>query len=240
MDAISIAVPTPLAKTRDPGHELRASPRRRRDRAQRCIRDCSSCSRARRIPGTTRELMQPAARGARDSRWVRTSSSRSAPSASIRAIRCGTRRTRRRSSAASPPRAPRSRRRSTQRASTRIVPVSSTETAELVKLLENTFRSVNIGLVNEMAIVCDKLGVERVGGDRRRGDEAVRLHEVHARARASAGTAFRSIRTISRGRCARSTTRRASSTWRARSTREMPAFVVEQGRAGAERPSESR
>ena len=40
-----------------------------------------------------------------------------------------------------------------------IVPVSSTETAELVKLLENTFRSVNIGLVNEMQIVCDKLGV---------------------------------------------------------------------------------
>jgi UDP-N-acetyl-D-glucosamine dehydrogenase len=42
----------------------------------------------------------------------------------------------------------------------RIVAVSSIETAELVKLLENTFRSVNIGLVNEMAIVCDKLGVD--------------------------------------------------------------------------------
>jgi UDP-N-acetyl-D-glucosamine dehydrogenase len=41
-----------------------------------------------------------------------------------------------------------------------IVPVNSTESAELVKLLENTFRSVNIGLVNEMAIVCDKLGVD--------------------------------------------------------------------------------
>jgi UDP-N-acetyl-D-glucosamine dehydrogenase len=41
-----------------------------------------------------------------------------------------------------------------------IVPVSSTETAELVKLLENTFRAVNIGMVNEMAIVCDKLGVD--------------------------------------------------------------------------------
>ena len=40
-----------------------------------------------------------------------------------------------------------------------LVPVSSTEAAELVKLLENTFRSVNIGLVNEMAIVCEKLGV---------------------------------------------------------------------------------
>jgi len=42
----------------------------------------------------------------------------------------------------------------------KLVPVSSPEAAELVKLLENTFRSVNIGLVNEMTIVCDKLGVD--------------------------------------------------------------------------------
>lgn len=42
----------------------------------------------------------------------------------------------------------------------RLVPVSSPEAAELVKLLENTFRSVNIGLANEMAIVCEKLGVD--------------------------------------------------------------------------------
>jgi UDP-N-acetyl-D-glucosamine dehydrogenase len=41
-----------------------------------------------------------------------------------------------------------------------LVPVASPEAAELVKLLENTFRSVNIGMVNEMAIVCDKLGVD--------------------------------------------------------------------------------
>jgi UDP-N-acetyl-D-glucosamine dehydrogenase len=41
-----------------------------------------------------------------------------------------------------------------------VVPVATTEAAELVKLLENTFRSVNIGLVNEMAIICDKLGVD--------------------------------------------------------------------------------
>jgi UDP-N-acetyl-D-glucosamine dehydrogenase len=40
------------------------------------------------------------------------------------------------------------------------VPVASTESAELVKLLENTFRAVNIGLVNEIAIICDKLGVD--------------------------------------------------------------------------------
>jgi UDP-N-acetyl-D-glucosamine dehydrogenase len=40
-----------------------------------------------------------------------------------------------------------------------IVPVSSPEAAELAKLLENTFRMINIGLVNEMAVICDKLGV---------------------------------------------------------------------------------
>lgn len=41
-----------------------------------------------------------------------------------------------------------------------IVPVYSTESAEMVKLLENTFRSINIGLANEMALMCDKLGVD--------------------------------------------------------------------------------
>jgi UDP-N-acetyl-D-glucosamine dehydrogenase len=41
-----------------------------------------------------------------------------------------------------------------------LVPVSSPEAAELTKLLENTFRTVNIGLANEMAIVCDKLDVD--------------------------------------------------------------------------------
>lgn len=39
-------------------------------------------------------------------------------------------------------------------------PVSSTGAAEMVKLLENTFRSVNIGLVNEIAIMADKLGLD--------------------------------------------------------------------------------
>ena len=40
-----------------------------------------------------------------------------------------------------------------------IIVVSSTETAEMVKLLENTFRAINIGLANEVAIMCEKLGV---------------------------------------------------------------------------------
>src|SRR5690606_14360625 len=39
------------------------------------------------------------------------------------------------------------------------VPVSSTAAAEMVKLLANTFRAVNIGLVNEVALMCDRLGL---------------------------------------------------------------------------------
>jgi UDP-N-acetyl-D-glucosamine dehydrogenase len=42
----------------------------------------------------------------------------------------------------------------------KVIPVSSTDSAEMVKLLENTFRAVNIGLVNEVAIMCDKLGID--------------------------------------------------------------------------------
>ena len=40
-----------------------------------------------------------------------------------------------------------------------VVPVSTTEVAEMTKLLENTYRMVNIGLVNEMAIMCDRMGI---------------------------------------------------------------------------------
>jgi UDP-N-acetyl-D-glucosamine dehydrogenase len=41
-----------------------------------------------------------------------------------------------------------------------VVRVSSAESAEMVKLLENTFRAVNIGLVNEVALMCEKLGID--------------------------------------------------------------------------------
>jgi len=43
---------------------------------------------------------------------------------------------------------------------TQVIPTSSTQSAEMVKLLENTFRSVNIGLVNEVALMCDRLGID--------------------------------------------------------------------------------
>ena len=41
-----------------------------------------------------------------------------------------------------------------------VVPVSSTQVAEMVKLLENTFRMINIGLANEMAMMCDRIGID--------------------------------------------------------------------------------
>ncbi len=42
----------------------------------------------------------------------------------------------------------------------RVVPVSSAESAEMVKLLENTFRAINIAMVNELAVMCHRLGVD--------------------------------------------------------------------------------
>jgi UDP-N-acetyl-D-glucosamine dehydrogenase len=47
-----------------------------------------------------------------------------------------------------------------QQAIETVIPVSSAESAEMAKLLENTFRMINIGLVNEMAIMCDRLGLD--------------------------------------------------------------------------------
>jgi UDP-N-acetyl-D-glucosamine dehydrogenase len=40
-----------------------------------------------------------------------------------------------------------------------VVPVASTQVAEMVKLLENTFRMINIGLVNELAVMCSRMGI---------------------------------------------------------------------------------
>ena len=46
------------------------------------------------------------------------------------------------------------------RSSTPVVPVSSTRVAEMVKLLENTFRAVNIGLVNEIALMAHRMNID--------------------------------------------------------------------------------
>lgn len=157
LDAISIAVPTPLAKTRDPdmSYVLAATETVARTARPGQLIVLESTT----YPGTTRELLLPAmeARGlvvGRDvflafspervdpgnDRWTTRNTPKvvggiTADCTEVAASLYGA-------------------------CIERVVPVSSPESAELTKLLENTFRSVNIALVNEMAIVCDKLGVD--------------------------------------------------------------------------------
>jgi UDP-N-acetyl-D-glucosamine dehydrogenase len=156
-DAISICVPTPLSKFKDPDVSFIVAAteavKKRIRRGQAIILESTT------YPGTTREIMLPALEStglkAGQDFFLAFSPERVDPGNP----RYGTRNTpkvvggitddcRRVAVALYQP------------AIDSLVPVSTTEAAELVKLLENTFRSVNIGLVNEMAIVCDKLGVD--------------------------------------------------------------------------------
>ena len=156
MDAISIAVPTPLAKTRDPdmGYVLAAADAIGRNCRPGIVVVLESTT----YPGTTRELMLPKLQAAGltvgEDVFLAFSPERVDPGNPV----WNTKNTPKIVGGITPA--------CTEVATAlyatcldTIVPVSGTETAELVKLLENTFRSVNIGLVNEMAIVCDKLGV---------------------------------------------------------------------------------
>jgi UDP-N-acetyl-D-glucosamine dehydrogenase len=156
MDAISIAVPTPLAKTRDPDmtYIIAAADAIARNAHPGLLIVLESTT----YPGTTRELMQPKLEAAGltvgEDVFLAFSPERVDPGNPV----WNTKNT---------PKVVGGITAACTEVATalykscleRIIPVSSTETAELVKLLENTFRSVNIGLVNEMQIVCDKLGV---------------------------------------------------------------------------------
>ena len=156
-DAILIAVPTPLAKTRDPDMSYVMSATEAVARVARpgqvIVLESTT------YPGTTRELLKPALEGRGfvigsdvflafspervdpgNEKWNTRNTPKivgglTADCGEVAAALYGA-------------------------CIDRIVPVSSPEAAELTKLLENTFRSVNIALVNEMAIVCDKLGVD--------------------------------------------------------------------------------
>ena len=81
----------------------------------------------------------------------------------------------------------------------RVVPVSSPEVAEACKILENTYRAINIALVNELKVIYSRDGNRRLGGDRGGQEQAVRLPGLLSRPRAWAGTASRSTRSISPG-----------------------------------------
>ncbi len=69
------------------------------------------------------------------------------------------------------------------RSSTRSRSSSCCRAAEMAKLLENTFRMVNIALVNELATLCADAGHRRLGGHPGRGHQAVRVHAVLPRPR---------------------------------------------------------
>ncbi len=156
IDAVSIAVPTPLVKTRDP--DMSFVDKATETIAAHCRPGTLVVLESTTYPGTTRELVQPKfeRRGLTVGRDVFLAFSpervdpgnphyntRNTPKVvggitpACRAVAVALYAT----------------------CIESVVPVSSPEAAELVKLLENTFRSVNIGLVNEMAIICDRLGV---------------------------------------------------------------------------------
>jgi UDP-N-acetyl-D-glucosamine dehydrogenase len=155
-DAISIAVPTPLSKTRDPdmSYVIAAAEAATRQVRRGTLVVLESTT----YPGTTREVLLPALTGrgytVGDDIFVAFSPERVDPGNPI----YHTRNTPKVVGGVTPA--------CLELATAlygtcieQIVAVSSPEAAELVKLLENTFRSVNIAMVNEMAIVCDKLGV---------------------------------------------------------------------------------
>ena len=133
-------------------------------------------------PGTTEEVFVPLLEGGSGLRAgadfaVGYSPERIDPSNDD----AGTSATRRRSCPASTtPRSTRSTG-STPRWSTPPCRVAGVREAELAKLLENTFRHVNIALVNELAMFSHELGIDVWDGDRRGRDQAVRVHAVHPR-----------------------------------------------------------
>jgi len=156
-DVISISVPTPLSKTKDPdvSYVLAAteSVKQALRKGQLVVLESTT------YPGTTRELMLPAleSTGLKVGQdfFLAFSPERVDPGND----RFNTRNTPKVIGGITPA-CLKVATALYQGAIDTLVPVSSTEAAELVKILENTFRSVNIGLVNEMAIVCDKLGVD--------------------------------------------------------------------------------
>src|SRR4029453_7956322 len=156
IDAVSICVPTPLRKTRDPDIQYIAD-------ATAKIRECLPSQmlvppESTTYPGTTDEIMLPEFRNAgfevgRDF-YLAFSPERIDPGNA----HWNTHNTPKIIGGVTP--------QCTDLAKLlyeqvveRVIPVTSTKSAEMVKLLENTFRAVNIGLVNEIAIMCDKLGI---------------------------------------------------------------------------------
>jgi len=157
IDAVSICVPTPLRKTRDPDISYIISAVE--EVAKYLHREELVILESTTYPGTTREVILPRleARNLRVGRdfFLAFSPERVDPGNKIHTIKN------------TPKIVSGITKRCTDIATTlyeqiidKVVPVSSTESAEMVKLLENTFRIVNVGLVNEIALICDRLKLD--------------------------------------------------------------------------------
>ncbi|MGH2538312.1 MAG: nucleotide sugar dehydrogenase [Candidatus Promineifilaceae bacterium] len=155
-DAISICVPTPLRKTRDPDisfiMDAADNIARNSGRGRLIVLESTT------YPGTTEEIILPrlAANGDRPGRdfWLAFSPERIDPGRKDYTIR-----TTPKVIGGTTPDCLDVAVALYETIVAQVIPVSSTAAAEMVKLLENTFRAVNIGLVNEVALMCDRLGL---------------------------------------------------------------------------------
>jgi UDP-N-acetyl-D-glucosamine dehydrogenase len=155
-DAVIVCVPTPLNKTKDP--DMRFIAAAVDEIAQHLHKGMLVVLESTTYPGTTRELLVPRLTGALtagEDIFIAFSPERVDPGNKIYLtnntpkVVGGT--------------TPSCLSAATSLYSTiidQIVPVSSTDTAEMVKLLENTFRAVNIGLANEVALMSSRLGID--------------------------------------------------------------------------------
>ena len=157
LDTINICVPTPLRKTKDPDMSY-------------IVSACEEIAKyfhpgmlvileSTTYPGTTDELVLPMLRKAGLQGRARTFSCAFRPSASIPAIRSYQTKNIPKVVGGITPACTEMGAAVLLAGAGNVVPVSSTRVAEMVKLLENTFRMINIGLVNEMAMMCDGMGI---------------------------------------------------------------------------------
>ncbi len=154
--AALIAVPTPLTRTRDPDISFIVAAAQ--TAAEHLGRPCLVVLESTTYPGTTEEILLPTleARGRRlgEDLFVAFSPERIDPGSRTHAFECipkvvgGV-------DAASTQLAQLLYSRVVQR----VIPVSSTKVAEMSKLFENIFRVVNVAMVNEMALLCDRMGL---------------------------------------------------------------------------------
>ena len=157
LDAVSICVPTPLSKTKDPdiSHILQAT----REIASSLNRQQLIVLESTTYPGTTDEVVLPelSSSGLKvgEDFFLAFSPERVDPGNSYYTTKNTPK-----IIGGVTPRCAEMAQALYEKALDRVVSVSSTRSAEMVKLLENTFRAVNIGLVNEVALMCDRLEID--------------------------------------------------------------------------------